>query len=97
MVIEKHMAPTEADLRAQQRAGLWFDGHASIQSETDAVRFMRCVGFALRYNSPPSLPLAAVFSAVPDKRHAIEQKDGTCWCGGTTWQDKSAMRISASS
>jgi glutamate/tyrosine decarboxylase-like PLP-dependent enzyme len=25
------------------------------------------------------------------------QEDGTCWCGGTTWQGKSAMRISISS
>jgi glutamate/tyrosine decarboxylase-like PLP-dependent enzyme len=25
------------------------------------------------------------------------QKDGTCWCGGTVWQGKTAMRISISS
>lgn len=25
------------------------------------------------------------------------QEDGTCWCGGTVWQDKTAMRISVSS
>lgn len=25
------------------------------------------------------------------------QEDGTCWCGGTLWQGKSAMRISVSS
>lgn len=25
------------------------------------------------------------------------QADGTCWCGGTTWQGRSAMRISVSS
>ncbi len=25
------------------------------------------------------------------------QRDGTCWCGGTTWQGKTAMRISISS
>ncbi len=25
------------------------------------------------------------------------QRDGTCWCGGTTWQGKAAMRISISS
>jgi len=25
------------------------------------------------------------------------QEDGTCWCGGTVWQGKTAMRISASS
>jgi len=25
------------------------------------------------------------------------QTDGTCWCGGTVWQDHVAMRISVSS
>jgi len=25
------------------------------------------------------------------------QSDGTCWCGGTVWQGKTAMRISVSS
>jgi glutamate/tyrosine decarboxylase-like PLP-dependent enzyme len=25
------------------------------------------------------------------------QEDGTCWCGGTVWQGKTAMRISVSS
>jgi glutamate/tyrosine decarboxylase-like PLP-dependent enzyme len=28
---------------------------------------------------------------------AAVQKDGTCWCGGTVWQGKTAMRISVSS
>jgi len=25
------------------------------------------------------------------------QQDGTCWCGGTTWQGRAAMRVSISS
>jgi len=25
------------------------------------------------------------------------QEDGTCWCGGTVWQGKYAMRVSVSS
>ncbi|HVH71116.1 MAG TPA: aspartate aminotransferase family protein, partial [Candidatus Dormibacteraeota bacterium] len=25
------------------------------------------------------------------------QEDGTCWCGGTVWRGKTAMRISVSS
>jgi glutamate/tyrosine decarboxylase-like PLP-dependent enzyme len=36
----------------------------------------------------------------PEKtRSVIEgiQKDGTCWCGGTVWQGRTAMRISVSS
>ncbi|MGH7647740.1 MAG: aspartate aminotransferase family protein, partial [Gemmatimonadaceae bacterium] len=28
---------------------------------------------------------------------AAIQADGTCWCGGTVWHGRSAMRISVSS
>ena len=28
---------------------------------------------------------------------AAIQEDGTCWCGGTVWQGRTAMRISVSS
>jgi glutamate/tyrosine decarboxylase-like PLP-dependent enzyme len=28
---------------------------------------------------------------------AAIQEDGTCWCGGTVWQEQVAMRISVSS
>ena len=28
---------------------------------------------------------------------AAIQQEGTCWCGGTVWQGKTAMRISVSS
>ena len=28
---------------------------------------------------------------------AALQQDGTCWCGGTVWQGRTAMRISVSS
>ncbi|HEV2104631.1 MAG TPA: aspartate aminotransferase family protein, partial [Candidatus Eisenbacteria bacterium] len=28
---------------------------------------------------------------------ALLQEDGTCWCGGTVWQGRTAMRISVSS
>jgi len=28
---------------------------------------------------------------------AALQADGTCWCGGTVWQGRTAMRISVSS
>jgi hypothetical protein len=28
---------------------------------------------------------------------AALQHDGTCWCGGTVWQGRTAMRISVSS
>jgi hypothetical protein len=43
-----------------------------IQNEADAVKFMKRVKFALRYNSTPSLPLPSMFEAAHDKRVAIE-------------------------
>ncbi len=39
------------------------------------------------------------FGAAVNTEHVIRavQDDGTCWCGGTVWQGKSAMRVSVSS
>ena len=39
------------------------------------------------------------FGSDEQTRRVIEaiQKDGTCWCGGTVWQGRAAMRISVSS
>jgi glutamate/tyrosine decarboxylase-like PLP-dependent enzyme len=39
------------------------------------------------------------FGAPEETRRVIAgiQDDGTCWCGGTVWQGKTAMRISVSS
>lgn len=39
------------------------------------------------------------FGTAEQTQRVIEQvqKDGTCWCGGTQWQGRSAMRISVSS
>jgi hypothetical protein len=44
-----------------------------IQTENDAIRFMKTVKFALRYNSTPTLPLASMYAAAADdQRLAIE-------------------------
>jgi len=39
------------------------------------------------------------FGSDTDTRAVIErvQQDGTCWCGGTEWHGRAAMRISVSS
>ena len=44
----------------------------SIETDSDAIEFMKRVKFALRYNSTPSLPLASMYAAVGDTRRAIE-------------------------
>ena len=39
------------------------------------------------------------FGSAEDTRRVVRrvQEDGTCWCGGTDWQGRAAMRISVSS
>ncbi len=69
--MEKRGTPG-SELRNRQLSGLWLDGQTIIENESDAVRFVRSVGFALRYNATPGLPLAAMFRAAGEKRHAIE-------------------------
>jgi len=43
-----------------------------IETEDDAVKFMKSVKFALRYNPTPALPLASMYAAAGDQRRAIE-------------------------
>jgi hypothetical protein len=48
-------------------------GHrGEIETEADAVRFMKSVKFALRYNATPSLPLASIYAVADNQRRAIE-------------------------
>ncbi|MGC2391644.1 MAG: hypothetical protein WA621_19790, partial [Candidatus Acidiferrum sp.] len=39
------------------------------------------------------------FGSDDKTRHVIAalQREGTCWCGGTVWHGRAAMRISVSS
>ena len=60
------------ELKRRQLACLWLDGQATLRSESDAIRFVRAVGFALRYNATPGLPMASMFRAAGEKRRAIE-------------------------
>ena len=43
-----------------------------IETEDEAIRFLKQVKFALRYNSTPALPLASMYAAARDQRRAIE-------------------------
>jgi hypothetical protein len=43
-----------------------------IETEMDAVRFLKTKKIALRYNSTPALPLASMYAAAVDQRRAIE-------------------------
>ena len=43
-----------------------------IKTEANAVRFMKLVKFALRYNATPNLPLASIYAVAGNQRRAIE-------------------------
>jgi hypothetical protein len=60
------------ELKRHQLACLWLDGQTTVRNESDAIRFVRAVSFALRYNATPGLPMASMFRAAGEKRRAIE-------------------------
>jgi glutamate/tyrosine decarboxylase-like PLP-dependent enzyme len=59
---------------------------------------LRGAGFAI-LNDVVINQVLVSFGAPEQTREVIRrvQEDGTCWCGGTVWQGKTAMRISVSS
>jgi glutamate/tyrosine decarboxylase-like PLP-dependent enzyme len=57
------------------------EGGAEVLNEVVLNQVVACFGDAARTQR--------IIAAVQD--------DGTCWCGGTTWKGRSAMRISVSS
>src|SRR6266487_4893245 len=66
-----------------------------------AVRFaegLRAAGYTI-LNEVVLNQVLVMFGDAEKTRHVIAgiQQDGTCWCGGTTWQGQTAMRISVSS
>lgn len=66
-----------------------------------AVRFateLRNAGFEILNEVQLNQVLVSFGSPEVTKRViAAIQEDGTCWCGGTVWQGRTAMRISVSS
>src|SRR5215471_3811799 len=63
---------TEPELRRSQAHNLYWSGRAKLESEADAIRFMKSVRIALRYNITSSLPLAGMHKAAGDVRHSTE-------------------------
>ena len=59
---------------------------------------LRAAGFEVLNDVVLNQVLVSFGNAEQTKRVIAEiQADGTCWCGGTVWQGKTAMRISVSS
>ena len=87
-----------AALRSLGRAGL---AEMIERNCRQAVRFaggLREAGYAI-LNEVVLNQVLVSFGDDETTRRVIAaiQEDGTCWCGGTTWQGKAAMRISVSS
>ena len=87
-----------AALRSLGRAGLAeiIDGNCR-----GAARFaegLRAAGYEI-LNEVALNQVLVSFGGDETTRRVIAavQKDGTCWCGGTVWQGRAAMRISVSS
>jgi glutamate/tyrosine decarboxylase-like PLP-dependent enzyme len=87
-----------AGLRSLGRSGV-----AQIVERTSshARRFaagLKAAGFEI-LNDVVINQVLVSFGSSEKTLHVIEriQKDGTCWCGSTVWQGRTAMRISVSS
>ncbi len=87
-----------AALKSLGRSGL----AALIESNCRcAARFaekLRAAGFEILNEAVLNQVLVS-FGSPEETARAIAaiQEDGTCWCGGTVWQGRTAMRISVSS
>ena len=81
------------DLERQQLEGLWLAGRKPLGKPADAVRFMKSVGFALRYNATSSLPLAAMYKAAGETRRAIELTNALLAGGGVVESNVIADRL----
>ena len=97
------VAPRPRD-RVVGRASFAWARRAGRSHRTD-VRSRRAIADGLRgmggdvLNEVVINQVLVSFGSDADTRAVIEhvQQDGTCWCGGTEWHGRAAMRISVSS
>jgi len=87
-----------AALRSLGRAGLVEMIERNCRQTQLFAEGLRDAGFEI-LNNPALNQVLVSFGSDEETRRVIEaiQEDGTCWCGGTVWQGRAAMRISVSS
>jgi glutamate/tyrosine decarboxylase-like PLP-dependent enzyme len=87
-----------AGLKSLGRAGLCALIERTCAHAQQFARGLREAGFEV-LNEVAINQVLVSFGNPDVTREAIRriQEDGTCWCGGTVWQGKTAMRISVSS
>jgi glutamate/tyrosine decarboxylase-like PLP-dependent enzyme len=87
-----------AALKSLGRSGLAEMIERDCRCATRFADGLREAGYAV-LNDVVLNQVLVSFGDAATTRAVIEgiQRDGTCWCGGTTWQGRAAMRISISS
>lgn len=87
-----------AALRSLGRAGLADMIERACRHATRFADGLRAAGYAVLNDVVLNQVLVSFGDADTTNRViAAVQEDGTCWCGGTVWQGRTAMRISLSS
>jgi glutamate/tyrosine decarboxylase-like PLP-dependent enzyme len=87
-----------AALRSLGRRGLAEMIERNCRQAGRFAEGLRAAGFAILNDVVLNQVLVSFGDAEATRRVIREvQADGTCWCGGTEWQGKTAMRISVSS
>jgi glutamate/tyrosine decarboxylase-like PLP-dependent enzyme len=87
-----------AALRSLGRAGLAELIERTCRHATRFAEGLREAGYAILNDVVLNQVLVSFGDADTTNRViAAIQEDGTCWCGGTVWQGRPAMRISVSS
>jgi glutamate/tyrosine decarboxylase-like PLP-dependent enzyme len=87
-----------AALRALGRSGLAEMLDRSCRQATRFAEGLAAAGFEVLNDVVLNQVLVSFGDAARNERViAALQQDGTCWCGGTVWQGRSAMRISVCS
>ena len=87
-----------AALRALGRAGVADLIERSCRYATRFAEGLRSAGYEV-LNEVVSNQVLVAFGDAETTRQVIDaiQAEGICWCGGTVWQGRAAMRISVSS
>jgi aromatic-L-amino-acid decarboxylase len=87
-----------AALRTLGTAGLAEQIDRTCRHATRFAQGLRAAGYAVLSDVPLNQVLVSFGSdAVTDQVIAKVQSLGVCWCGGTVWKGRKAMRISVSS
>src|SRR5262249_58590019 len=87
-----------AALRSLGRAGLADMIERCCRHAARFAEVLRAAGYEI-LNDVMLNQILVSFGDDETTRRVIEaiQADGTCWCGGTVWQGRAAMRVSFSS